>query len=263
MHDPREGLTPDGFITTGAHRSRVPDVFELVLDEVVEAVRGDVAELHLYGSVATGQAVQGRSDVDLLAIEADPETMAEVGRCLGRRFSGLCRGVEIGVAAPDDLVAETDAAYGDRVFLRHYCVPLLGKDAYRSAEPFRGDVRAARGFNGDIGSHAERWREQVTPGLARRVGRKTLLAVAGLVSVADRTWTTDRATAAQRWGRLRPHLRAQLLTLHAWAHGAPASRGELEAALAGQGVVTAVVEEFRDTIGLWSGPRSMSPTTTF
>jgi hypothetical protein len=44
--------------------------------------------------------------------------------------------------------------------------------------------------------------------LGRRVARKTLLAVAGLVSVHDTTWTTDREGATQRWSVIDPPLSA-------------------------------------------------------
>ncbi|MCM0638919.1 hypothetical protein [Cellulomonas wangsupingiae] len=39
-----------------------------------------------------------------------------------------------------------------------------------------------------------------------RVARKTLLAVAGLVSVHDHTWTTDRSRAVRRWCEIEPAL---------------------------------------------------------
>ena len=53
--------------------------------------------------------------------------------------------------------------------------------------------------------------------LGVRVARKTLLAVAGLVSVHDRTWTTGRARAVQRWSELEPDLATHLSRLHSWA----------------------------------------------
>jgi hypothetical protein len=54
-------------------------------------------------------------------------------------------------------------------------------------------------------------------GLRVFLRHKTLLAVAGLVSVHDRTWTTDRARAVRRWGELEPGLAVQLGLLHSWA----------------------------------------------
>jgi hypothetical protein len=85
-----------------------------------------------------------------------------------------------------------------------------------------------------------------------RVARKTLLAVAGLVSVRDRTWTTDRARATRRWGEIEPGLAVPLRTLRSWATAErrPA-REEVPPTLAGDGIVATVVERFADLIGLW------------
>jgi hypothetical protein len=49
---------------------------------------------------------------------------------------------------------ESDEAYGGRVFLRHYCVHLVGPDLHSALPDFTADVRAARGFNGDIAQNA-------------------------------------------------------------------------------------------------------------
>lgn len=252
MLDPREGLTPDGLITTGADRSRVLAAYEAVLAQAVAGADGHVGELHLYGSVATGTARPPGSDVDLLAIDADPEEMARLADDLGRRFGALCREVAVGVAQPDDYRGADDAAYGNRVFLRHYCVPLLGDDVHRSAHPFPGDRAAARGFNGDLAQHLARWRTaEPDAALAERVGRKTLLAVAGLVSVTDATWTTDRGTAAHRWGELRPAWREDLRRLLRWARGTTDDPASVRAALGDAGVVEGVVSDFAERIGLW------------
>ncbi len=56
------------------------------------------------------------------------------------------------------------------------------------------DVHAARGFNGDLASHAAAWARALDAGadpavVARQLARKSLLAAAGLVSVLDHTWT--------------------------------------------------------------------------
>jgi hypothetical protein len=79
--DPLEGMTPEGLIRTGASRGRVPLPFEPVLADVVSAIgraeRG--AAIYLYGSVATGQARVGASDVDLLTLDLPAATAAQIG----------------------------------------------------------------------------------------------------------------------------------------------------------------------------------------
>jgi hypothetical protein len=107
------------------------------------------------------------------------------------------------------LVGDSDQSYNNRVFLRHYCVLLAGSDIHRPTHDFAGDRRAARAFNGDIAQHAQRWRNALEAGagagpIAQRMARRSLLAVAGLVSVHDHTWTTDRETSAYRWSEIEP-----------------------------------------------------------
>ena len=87
--------------------------------------------------------------------------------------------------------------------------------------------------------------------MGRRLARKSLLAVAGLVSVHDATWTTDRARAADRWAVIDPELRAALPELLAWSDGQalPGGRHDVQRML---DVATArIVAAFAETIGLW------------
>ena len=198
--DPREGVAADGTIVTGADRSRVPAAFEHLLADAAALASECGASLYVYGSVANGTVRPGLSDVDLLSVGlADPPGL---GRILSARYAELCRGVEISAATSADLVGDSDAAYGFRVFLRHYCIHLAGPDPSAAFPAFPADARAARGFNGDIAWHHRRWRQALESGTAAegllgvRGARKTLLTVAGLVSVRDRTWTTDRAPRA-------------------------------------------------------------------
>ena len=257
MHDPHEGVTSNGTIQTGASRDRVAAMFDPVLEAAVLANRiaDRDSSLYLYGSVATGMAQPGLSDVDLLAVGLPPTEAADMARALSTRFSGLCRAVEVAAAQESDFWGGSDEVYGGRVFLRHYCVHLVGPDLHSALPDFPADVRAARGFNGDIAQHAQRWRRQLDGGcdvalLSRRLARKCLLAVCGLVSVHDDTWTTDRATAATRWAEIKPALADDLHTLLIWSReGATHDRESVVAAL--DGIVAQIVVGFGGSVGLW------------
>jgi uncharacterized protein len=256
VRDPGEGVAADGTITTGVARSRVPQSFEPVLSAAAEAIAeaDRDASAYLYGSVATGQARDPQSDVDLLTVGLGPGLAAGLGRELSSQFSGLCRGVEIAAASPDDLAGESDEAYGFRVFLRHYCIHLAGPGHGHGLPRFPADARAARGFNGDIAQHAARWRGALAAGdeprLGRQLARKSLLAVAGLASIHDATWTTDRALAAHRWAEIEPELGPALHALLAWSDGlvlpgSQAVRHMLDTA------TPRITAAFAWTIGLW------------
>jgi uncharacterized protein len=252
MRDPREGVTPDGMIRTGASRGTIAPVYTPVLQAAVDAVAGRAA-LYVYGSVATGAAIVPASDVDLLSVGLPvPEAVRLAGE-LSVEFGDRCREVSIADASLDDLRARSDEGYGNRVFLRHYCVHLTGGDPAADLPAYRADARAARGFNGDIAQHLERWRAELesdveVPRLGTGIARKTLLAVAGLVSVRDATWSTDRRACAARWNELEPGIPVD--TLVAWLDTPPSDRGAIRHVL--QQPVTAIARAFASEIGLWS-----------
>lgn len=257
MIDPREGVAADGTIATGASRRRVPGAFEPALADASSGVSDADPEvsLYVYGSVANGQAQPGRSDVDLLTIGLPPATAAELAARLTASHRDLCRSVDIAPMQVDDLVGDHPKAYGSRVFVRHYCVHLAGPPRGRGLPSYPADARAARGFNGDIGDHLVRWRVEGARGarpaeLARRLARKTLLAMAGVVSVHDGTWTTDRGIAARRYPELEPDLADGAGRLRAWADDAGAATAA-EVADALEMVVPRVIGRFERDIGLW------------
>lgn len=262
MLDPREGLTPAGRIRTGADLVRVPEAFKPAIDTARSEFErlGEDAELLLYGSVATGQARVGASDIDLIAAGATDVAAAELGSVLSERFAGLCRSVEVAPATLTGHLGPGDEAYGNRVFLRHYCVSLFGPDRLRGERDYPGDAAAARGFNGDIATWLRRWRElPAEPALGIRIARKSLLAVAGLVSVVDRIWTTDRRTGAERWANHRPELGMALETLLSWSdRSTMPSRQEVEQTLSRAGAVQAITDDFIDLIGAWDPTPSES-----
>lgn len=257
-HDPLEGIDAKGTITTGAHCSRIPDAFRPVLEAVIRRLdrAPGTPSLYVYGSVATGMARVGRSDVDLVTIGLDATIARQWGQEFSTTFSGLCRGVEIGPAETPHYQGLGDEAHGNRVFLRHYCVHLSGPDPGAKLPDFAADRAAARGFNGDIGLRAAQWRQQrftADPAwLGRRLARKTLFAVAGLVSIHDAIWTTDRTAAARRWGAVRPDLATALDMLVAWGDGESAAPSAQAIQQSLDDVVVPVVADFRDRIGLWA-----------
>jgi len=254
--DPLEGLTADGLIRTGASADRIPARFSPLLNRAIDRV-GSVAPdaaLYLYGSVATGAARVPDSDVDLMTIGLPAEGAAEISEAMSIDFAQICRGVEIAHAMDADFDGDGDEAYGGRVFLHHYCVHLAGPNLDRSNSGYRGDRRAARGFNGDIAQHATRWRHDLGTAdpapLGRRAARKTLLAVSGLVSIHDGTWTTDREGAARRWQEVHPELSSDLEELLLWSAGQRAATDERVAHQLNT-TIDRIVDHFETDIGLW------------
>jgi hypothetical protein len=251
-------------IRTGVAPDCIPAAFVPIIaaaiarfeDWRVDGSAGEDAALLLYGSVATGMARVGASDVDLIALGVDPAAAAALGSELGERFGELCCSAEIGTGDIDGHLGADDESYGARVFLRHYCVLLAGRDPVPGSSSYAGDIAAARGLNGDIGHALEAWRRDYAANanpasLRRGIARKTLLAIAMLASIRDRTWTTDRQEGADRWRRHRPDLADALATLLAWSDGECADLAAVAAMLPPDGVIERVVADYAADIGLW------------
>lgn len=245
-------------IVTGASRARVTAEYEPALAAVCDGIAqlDPDASLYLFGSVANGTATPPGSDIDLLTIDLDRQLSVELASSLSAEFQALCRGVELAGTAPSDFVGQHDEAYGNRVFLRHYCVHLAGPARHSALPAFPADARAVRGFNGDIDRHLQRWRAALDAGeaaadLGRRAARKTLLALTGLVSVADDTWTTDRMYAVKWWSTNHPETTTDLATLADWASSAVGPTHDA-VAQALDGIIATIAAEFARTIGLWA-----------
>ena len=86
--------------------------------------------------------------------------------------------------------------------------------------------------------------------LGRQIARKSLLAVAGLVSVHDNTWTTDRESSARRWAEIEPDLSRDLDTLVTWIDGdVVPTRHQVSPILTE--FVNELVRSYSSIIGLW------------
>ncbi|MFA9431113.1 nucleotidyltransferase domain-containing protein [Egicoccus sp. AB-alg2] len=222
MRDPREGVAADGTIVTGADAAHLDVAFAPVVDDAVSRLRAEVgASLHgiyLYGSVATGQAVVARSDLDLIVVlrTTVDAALGDVAAEVGRRHRDVVRGVAVGTVTFEDFWRPDPAAAADRCFLRHYTVYLAGEDLRPTLPACRPSTELAVGFNGDLGAvlaDVRRRLETTTDPAARaalevRVCRKLLMAAATLLSVETGGWSTDRATGAALVARVAPALRA-------------------------------------------------------
>ena len=161
VRDPLEGLSESGTIRTGADMSQrgrgVPARSPSGLGDDPRARPSRVGlrlRIRRHGS-GDSRGVRRRPAHDRATAKRREPDWSRTLDTVRRRLSGRrdrCR------RRPATSSASSDESYGNRVFLRHYCVLLAGSDAHRPKHDFAGDRRAARGFNGDIAQHVQRWR---------------------------------------------------------------------------------------------------------
>lgn len=203
MHDPLEGVDEDGRIVTGVAIERIPDAFaELVREATVSLQRGLGSALHavhLYGSVATGQAIPGRSDLDLvvvLADGADDQRIPSPDDVVADLVDpSLVRGIGVGAVALRVLTAGDRNAWAERAFLDTYTVRLAGDPL--PGEPVRpvADRSLADAWAGDLLTVLPRVADGHVPA-PTSLGRRLLMTAAMLASVEAGGWSTDRERGA-------------------------------------------------------------------
>ncbi len=193
--DPAEGVDAGGYLVTGAAVATVPPAYRPVIADCVAALTAfpELDGLYLYGSVATGQARPPESDLDLLALWTSPVDASATAAALSARHAAVVREVGLAEASVDSLTDEAD-----RCFLKHYCVPLAGRDRRVDLPRCRPSQALALGFTGDLPAILRSIVDTApTPEVAaRRVARRLLLGVATIESASHGTWSTDRATGA-------------------------------------------------------------------
>jgi hypothetical protein len=231
--DPAEGVDADGYLVTGAALTNIPPVYRPVLDDCVAALTAfpELDGLYLYGSVATGQARPPGSDLDLLALWTSTVDVSATVAALSARHASVVREVGLAQASVDSLAGEAD-----RCFLKHYCVPLAGRDR-RTGLPRCGPSRAlADGFNDDLPALVQQLRSAVdgatTPAerlaAVRKAARRLLLAVATIESVSHGTWSTDRTRGAELLARHHPQWTEAASRALTWSDGGGTGDGAAE-----------------------------------
>jgi len=201
--DRAEGIDADGFIVTGASASHMTEPFASVLADVVKTCMRRlgplVRSMYVYGSVATGQAVPGVSDLDIVLIveKALPDAVSAVSVELSDRHAEAVRGVELVAAARAEVMSEDDSALAWRCFLKHYCVCIHGEDLAGKWPRCRPSRSLVRGLCADRPRSLSDIDTDDTQLATRRGARRLLLAAAAAYSWASGAWSTDRGEGAR------------------------------------------------------------------
>lgn len=214
---------PDGYILAEAGLDRVQPEF----DGVPQAAGAMLIEFgprlhsgYVYGSVVRGNAVPGRSDLDLLVVLRSPVTSADrvlgarVTRLLGERFPVL-DGVGVAWTHVDQVLAPRER-HGLQVFLRELSVCVCGEDLRPRLPPTRPGPQVAAGFHADTPVVLALARKELAgstdPQVLRRAcrvaSRRMVQAAFAVLMARDGVWATvleEQAAmvgaAFPEWGR--------------------------------------------------------------
>jgi len=247
-------LDPEGYIRPEADLAKVQPEYqglpEAAASLLAEAFGPRLHSGYLYGSVVRGNAVPGRSDLDVIAVlwaaptGEDRARADRVERALVERFPVL---VSAGVGLTDLQELRSPAQrYSGQVFLRELAVCIWGEDLRPGLPPTKPSAAVAAGFHADTHAVFARARESLgtstDPEVIRRVCRmaaRRMVQVAFAVVMAHQgVWATVLEEQAAAVGAAFPQ----------WAQAArrAAEQGRRPVADAG------VVRELLDGFGRWA-----------
>lgn len=182
----RIGVDSKGYIRT-IPNGPLQSTFLAVVDDLRRMLFGPlghrVDSAYLYGSVARGEAVLGRSDLDVVLVLSGKPALKDdldietARRALETRHPEVLK-VDFDVGFREEVLApENLHRWG--FWLKHHCRCIYGYDLTRDFAPFRPSRKIARAVNGDF--------YDVLGGYARRIGTESdATAVARLAREASR-----------------------------------------------------------------------------
>ncbi|WP_042148482.1 nucleotidyltransferase family protein [Paucisalibacillus sp. EB02] len=236
------GLDSEGFIVSDVHKNKIDDVYVPCIRESIESLKS-LFHLHLhsvyvYGSVARGEAIAKKSDLDLIAMfdtKLSSGKLTELKKLAGdlsQKYQFLVREVGIAVAYYDYTIDPSN--YYENAFLKELCVCVYGEDIGDRFGPYKLTSEIAIRFNGDIHEALNRTLKRLetdsnedfktfTQGFARKLIRTYY----SMVMVRSQIWTTRLHEQSEVFIHHFPDKESTIRTLLNWIEEPPTDREEV------------------------------------
>ncbi|GAB3798863.1 nucleotidyltransferase domain-containing protein [Virgibacillus kimchii] len=230
------GLDPDGFIVSDVSIDKIDPVYMPCIQESVKALKDlfpqQLHSVYVYGSVARGEAVMLKSDLDLIAMfdrnpsSVERKKLRELAVELSQKYCSLVR--DVGIVVADYEYTMDPSHYHENAFLRELCVCVYGEDAVKSFGPYKLTPEIAIRFNGDIGEVLDRTikRLKTAPDkdfkiISQNFARKIIRTCYAMVMVRAQIWTTRLHEQAEVFIRYFPDKESVICTLLNWVDEEP------------------------------------------
>jgi predicted nucleotidyltransferase len=247
-------LDPEGYIRPEADLGNVQAEYQGVptaaADLLADEFGSQLHSAYLYGSVARGDAVPGRSDIDLLAVlladpaDEDRVRAHRVEQALVERFPVLIS-AGIGLTSLQE-VRSPAQRYGLQVFLRELAVCICGQDLRPGLPRTKPSAAVAAGFHDGTHAVLARAREslatstdhEVIRRVCRMTSRRMVQVAFAVVMAREGIWATVLEEQAAAVGAAFPQ----------WAEAARSAADQGRRPVADADVV----RELLDTFGRWA-----------
>lgn len=230
------GLDPNGFIASDVSKDKIDDVYMTCIHESIECLKQafhqQLHSVYLYGSVARGEAIPIKSDLDLIAMfntQLSSDKLAELNLLAGelsKNYRSLVRDVGIAVAYYDYTL--DPANYFENAFLKELCVCVYGEDLGERFGPYKLTAEIPIRFNGDIEQVLERTLARLTTAsgeayktITKSFARKLIRTYYSMVMVRSQIWTTRLHEQAEVFLQHFPEKKSIIHTLLNWIDEPP------------------------------------------
>ena len=236
------GLDQDGNIVSEVGIDKIDIAYLPCIQECVEKlVKSFSHHLHsvyVYGSVARGEAIKGKSDLDLIVmfnggLTSEKSTeLKTLSDTLFQKYRSLVRDVGIAVADLDYTV--DPANYYEGAFLREISVCVYGEDLRVKFGPYKLSPEISISFNGDIGDVVSRTIRRLHSAsgdefkkVSQGFARKLIRTYYSMVMVRSEIWTTRLHEQAEVVMQYFPQKERVIRSLQAWLEEAPTNHEQV------------------------------------
>lgn len=230
------GLDPNGFIVSDVSIDKIDGVYVPCIRESVESLKKlfplQLHSVYIYGSVARGEAVAFKSDIDLIAMfEGNVQTaeLTRLAEALSQKYCSLVR--EVGIAVADYDYTMDPFNYYENAFLKELCVCVYGEDVRDRFGPYKLTSEIAIRFNGDIGEAVTRTLERIKTASDEEVkrfsqsfARKLIRTYYSMVMVRSQIWTTRLGEQSEVFLHYFPEKESIIHILLNWIDEPPTER---------------------------------------
>lgn len=233
------GLDRDGYIVSDVAFDKIDNAYFPSIRESVGKLEKLFPHLchsvYVYGSVARGEAVALKSDLDLLVIfnrTLNTEELVEfkkLTKTLTQKYHHLVR--EVGIAQINYDYVVDPANYYEQAFLKELCVCVFGEDLRERFGPYKLTSEIAISFNGDIRevfartiNRFEAASKEEYETLVKSFSRKLIRTFYSMVMARSQIWSTRLDEQCEVIINFFHHKEHIIRTLQRWQEEPPTNR---------------------------------------
>ncbi|AST94272.1 hypothetical protein BC6307_07990 [Sutcliffiella cohnii] len=234
------GLDHNGFIESDVSIEKIDKSYMPCIQESIESLKKlfpqQLHSVYVYGSVARGDAIPLKSDLDLIAMfnsQLSAEKLAALKTLaseLSVKYGSLVRDVGIAVAYYDYTVDPTN--YYENAFIKEISVCVYGEDVGERFGPYKLTPEIAISFNGDICNYVTRTLKRLETAasiedfkiISQGFARKLIRTYYSMVMARSQIWTTKLHEQSDVFTHYFPHKAPIIRSLHEWINQPPTER---------------------------------------